>query len=639
MRLAFLKRPRFYLPAGLVLLLAVASAVVFNPDFQKKMLLEHVGPLVDSLQIGYVHLTPWSVELKDVAAEYQGGHFSVGAGTLRYCLSSLLLLNLNIKTLALKDVSIDLENFNPPASAESPGSGPFPGVLASLQHGLAYTLQELLIDATVRLPEKRALIARISGGGIKPKSNGVIMLALRFNTGHQDDHIQVDGRLGLDQLTRGRFAAIETALAVQAALETLPETERVNLELSITPAPPAASPEEATADVEGPRYLPETLRLTLRVPDSEGSNRSAVDLEGTYDGNSGGIEGGYRVTANERLVQPYLKGTVIPPAGEVLTGAYRFNSADLTGDMTVTSDLLVKDIREVHASESLPETLKLRNNFRVSLLPDSQLRVETLDTALSDDAGNQPLESKLQGDLHIPMRDLSAFLHQENTLLELTLPGVPLVWFNILLPGYDITDGTLKAAFVVTTDASASIHLKPVRPLQVTGLTVKQQDKPLIEKLNLSVLPGVTYGNDILDVSLKKLVVDAGDGPLATADFKASLPLAGKQPADTTAQVEADVDVHGLLDMLGARPEGRTTLPRHLRLATRTAVRQQPGVMRVSTLDASLSLENETRLLQLQLLQPLVLEATQSGRKLGNTAGDLATLTVSDKRRDEGTTP
>jgi hypothetical protein len=87
MRLAIIKQPRFYLPAGLALILGVVSAVVFNPAFQKKMLLDHVGPLVDSLEIGYIHFTPWSLDLKNVSLGYRGGHFSVGEGKLRYCLS------------------------------------------------------------------------------------------------------------------------------------------------------------------------------------------------------------------------------------------------------------------------------------------------------------------------------------------------------------------------------------------------------------------------------------------------------------------------------------------------------------------------------------------------------------------------
>lgn len=634
MRLAALKQPRFYLPASLVLLLGVASAVIFHPAFQKKMLLDHVGPLVDSLDIGYIHLTPWSLELKHVVVGYRGGHFSIGDGTVKYCLSSLLLLNLNIKTVVLKDVSIDLEKFSPPETAPpTKSSGPFPGVLASLRHGLGYTLGKVMIDAAVRLPGQRSLTASITGGGIKPKANGAITLAVRFNTGHKDDHIDVDGKLGLDQLTRGRFAAIETALAVQAKLAALPETEHVNLNLTVTPSTAAAgqqkSPDHAQ-DGEGPNYPPEALRLALQLNDGKGNNRSALDLKADYDGNTGGIDGDYRVTANERLAQPYIRDTVIPPAAEVLTGKFTFNSATLTGDMTVTSDLLVRDIRKVHPDRQLPEMLQLRNNFRVSLMPGMRLQVETLDTTLSDNDRHRPLTSRLANDLNIPIDDFAAFLHQENTLLEIRLPGVPLIWFTVLLPDYDITNGILKADLEVTTDASGAIHLKPVKPLEITGLTIRQQDKPFIEGLNLSVLPGATYGNDVLGVSLKKLEVDAGKGAVATADLAADIPLSGDGRSDITAKARASVYLHRLLDMLAIKPSGRNTLPRHLNLESQAAVRQQAGAIHVNKLDASLSLENKTRLLQVQLLQPLIIKSTPAGRKLGSPAGKLATLTVSD---------
>jgi len=630
MHLAILKQPRFYLPATLALILGVVSAVVFHPAFQRKMLLDHIGPLVDSLEIGYIHFTPWSLDLENVSLGYRGGHFSVGEGTLRYCLSSLLLMNLNIKTLALKDVSIDLEQFNPPETAEKEGGEPFSGVLASLEHGLGYILQEVMIDAAVHLPDKRALTARISGGGIKPEAGGAVTVALRFDTGNGNDHIKVDGSLDLVQLRRGRFATVETALAIQASLEKLPETERVNLNLTITPSQAAADREESLRSAEDdvkPRYNPESLHFALRLPDTKGGIRSALDLEGVYDGNSGGIEGGYRVTANERLVQPYIKD-VIPPSAEVLTGEYRLDTATLTGDMTVTSDLLVKEIREVKADASLPDMLQLRNNFRVSLLPGMQLRVETLDTAVSDNADNKPLATRLPGDLHIPMDDFAAFLRQENTLLEFELPGVPLVWFNVFLPDYQITDGVLKAAFEVATDASGAIHIKPVKPLKVNGLSLRQQDKSLIEGLNMTVLPSVNYSGDALGVALKKMVIEAGGGELATADLDASIPLSGG--GTITAQAGADLDLHRLLDVLAIEPKGRTTLPRHLTLETQAALRQKPGLLAVNKLDAGLSLENSKSLVTLHLLQPLLMETTPAGQELGNSAGKLATLTLGD---------
>lgn len=633
-----LTRPRFYIPLGIILLLGILFAVIFHPAFQKKMLLDHVAPLVDSLEIDYIHLTPWSLDLDNMDIVYQGGRFQLEKGHIRYCLSSLFMLNINLQTIALQDVRVDLEAFNPPETPEMEATeeeeaGPFPGVLASLEHGLSYSLQEVNIDAVVRLPGQQSLTASITGGGIKPDARGAINLAMRFNTGNADDHIDVNGEIALDQLTRGRFAAVETALDIEAALAALPQPERGNVKLRLTPAPADADRQAASLVAENdeePQFIPEALRLAVQLDDSQGNNRSVLKLDGIYNGNSGGFNGGYEITANERLVQPYLKDTVIPPAEELLTGELAFNIADLTGNMTVISDLLVTELREVHANQKLPELLRLKNNFRLSLLPGKQLRVETLDTGMRDEAEHQPLASTLPADLDIPLDNIDAFLQQDNTLLEFELPEVPLTWFDVLLPDYEITDGNLTAAFRITTDTNAAIHLIPVKPLEVTGLTIRQQDAALIEGLNLSVLPAVSYSGDVLDVSLDDLVVDAGKGTLASANFTAILPLSEEQQGTISTTARADLNMHRLVDFLGIEHTGKQTMPEHFALDFHAALQQGPGVTTVNTLDASLSHGKQSKLLQLQLLQPLVIATTEAGTQLKNAAGKLATLTLSN---------
>ena len=633
MQLAGLKRPRAWIPLGLILLLAVGSAVVFNPAFQKKMLLDHVGPLVDSLEIGRVHVTPWSLDLAGVAVDYQGGHFEVGEGKIRYCLSSLLLLNFNIKQFVLQGVNIDVANFNPPES-EAPDSGIFPGVLGSLEHGLGYILQELVVSAAITLPGQQSLAADITGGDIRPGRQGAINAKLRFNTGKAEDHILVDGRFAFDQLSRGRFRAIDSELDVQALLADLPQAERIIIQLGITPA--AAPQEQATdtEDDEGPRYQPEALHLAMLQNDIEGNIRSALDLAGAYDGNSGDFTGSYRVTANERLVQPYLKDNIVPPTEEVLTGEVLFNTAEVTGDLTVISKLLVTDLQKTAANNKLPRLLQLENNFRVSLLPDRQLRVVTLDAGVTDNGTNQPLSARLPGDLQIPLGDIDAFLHQENTLLEFQLPGIPLSWFEVLLPGYEITDGHLTAAFRITNDSNSVIHLKPVKPLQITGLTVLQAGTVLLDGMNLSVLPGMSYDAGTLRVTLDRLVIDAEQGQLATATANASVRLAGDQPGAIDASANADLDVYNLLAFLDIKKSGRQGIPRHFSVDFRTAIQQQGDTVVISRMDANLLKDAKTRLLKLALLQPLVVKSTGTGTSIANAEGALAQLNINDIRLD-----
>ncbi|MCG6900631.1 MAG: hypothetical protein LJE75_11595 [Gammaproteobacteria bacterium] len=630
MQLADLKRPRFFIPIGLLLVLATLSAVVFNPGFQKKMLLKHVGPLVDSLQLEYVHLTPWSLQLNKLAVDYAGGHFSLEQGTLRYCLSSLLLLNANIKTLALQDVSIDVSEFNPPATETAESSGIFPGVLASLQHGLGYSLQQVDINAEVRLPGQKSLTAVVSGGGIRPKTTGTINTKVNYYTGKEGERIAVDSDLVFNQLSRGRFNAIETLLAIEATLANLPEPESASVKLRVTPAPLTEAEQASLQASEEERpVMPEALQLAVNQNDAEGMQRSSLTLDGHYDGNRGVFQGSYRATTNERLVQRYVKDKTIAPYKEEVSGDLHFNIADTTGDITLISELLMKQIRETHASEKLPETLRLENNFRLSLLPGKRLRVETIYSGLTDAASIRPLASSLPEDLDIPLDDVAAFMRQENTLLAFELPEVPMVWFDMFVPEHELVAGTLTGAFEITTDTAGYIHVKPVKPLTVTGLTLQQEDKPVLENFNLKVLPRVTYRGEAVDISLQDLVVDAGEGTVATADFTSTLPL-GEQAGAINAQASADLNLHRLVDLLAIEQSGRQSLPKNVSLDFQTAIQQKPDSVLVNALDANLLLDKKTRLLHLDLLRPLLIQHTAAGSRIGNGEGPLATLNISD---------
>jgi hypothetical protein len=631
MQFADLKRPRIYIPLGLFLFLVASAAVVFHPAFQKKMLLEHVSPLVDSLEIERVHFTPWSLELANVAVDYAGGHFQVGNGSIRYCLSSLLLLQFNIKQLILQDLKIDVADFNPPPGEPGPG-GVFPGVLASLEHGLGYRLQELDVAAEVILPGQQSLVANVTGSEIRPDGEGAIKLDVRFNTGKGEDHILVDGMLALDQLSRGRFAAIDAGLGIRAVLADLPETERINLKLAVTPATLNRDHLAVIEAGEQPRYSQEQLQLTLQQNDAEGNNRAVLDLLGTYDGNRGDFTGSYRVTANERLVQPYLGDKVVPPTEQILKGAIDFNIADLTGDITVISDLLVSELRETRANDKLPELLRLENNFRLSLLPGWQLRVITLDAGVTDEGDNQPLAASLPADLDIPLDNIDAFLARENTLLEFELPGVPLAWFDALLPDKDITAGRLTGAFRITTDTNSAIHIKPVKPLAITGLTIQQGDEVLVKGMDLSVLPEMTYAADSVSVRLDRIVVTAGEGTLATAEANARVPLAGDGHGAVNARATADLDVYNLLAFLDIKKSGRQGIPRHFSVDFQAALQQQPDRVVISKLDGSLFKDSKTRLLNLALLQPLVVNTGGQGKPLVDAVGELAQLNISDIR-------
>ncbi|MGH9890578.1 MAG: hypothetical protein ACREA0_01045 [bacterium] len=630
MRLVDLKRPRVYLPLTLAVLLAVVMAVVFHPGFQRKMLLDHVGPLVDSLEIEHVHLTPWSLGVKRLAVRYAGGAFKLGEGRIGFCLSSLVVKTISLQTVALGDFLLDLKEFQPPAS-EEPDTGPFSGVLALLDLGFGINLKEVLIDGKVLLGDEQSVVVKVTGGGIQTDSSGALDVAVRFIPGQEDDHVDVSGDVTIKQLAKGKYEALEADFKLQAVLAALPHPESMQIKARVSPAQPEGSKGRSGAppsEADEPPIAREALELALTLNDDQARERSTVGLAGIYDGTSGQFVGEYRVTANERLVQPFLKDRTLPPTEELVGGDIDLDTAKLTGQMTVKSHLKLSDLRRTHANDRLPEGLSIKNDLRLSLLPGNELRVETLDSGVFDDAERKALSTRLPSDVEIRLDDIQGFLGQDRTLLELDLPHIPLTWFDVLLPDLDITGGVLQAAFEVTTDASAAIHLKPTRPFQVSGLGIKRGDEVLVEGLDLSALPLVTYTGKALRLSLNDVKVAVQGNTLASASSSAVISLADPKQTALTVKADADLYLDPVLGLLAPDTAGRRGLPKDLSLAFEGDLVQQADAIGVGALKASVSQGKQTQVLQVQLLKPLEIRVAEEGQGLRNAEGDLARITL-----------
>ncbi|MEZ5540906.1 MAG: hypothetical protein R3F42_02565 [Pseudomonadota bacterium] len=621
MQLSRFQRPLFYVPAAVLLLLAVTASVLFNPDVQQRLLLEQAGPLVDELEIGHVQLTPWSLSFDHLVVAYRGARVRIAQGELRFCLTSLLRLELDVSKLLLRDVHADLQEFSPPDTAPETAPGIFPGALAVLAHGVSYRLLRADSNIEIVLPANRTVSASITGSGIRPGATGGLYLQASLRTGTGADHIDIDSRIYLAQLHRGRFRDLTSFHTLTAALSALPAPERADIELDVKPAQSTAATEQHPA---------EAVTLVLRQDDNAGEPRARLALQGDYDGNTGLFAGRYRVAANERLVQPYTGATAVPPAEQTLTGSLDFNLAAVTGELTITSDLLVSELRETANNARLPERLRLENNLRVSLLPDRQLLVETLDSGLTDEDSTRPLAARLPANLQVPLNDIDAFLHREQTLLEFELPVVPLPWFDVLLPEQEIAAGTLTGAFAITTDADATLHLKPLKPVRVQGLEIRQADGRTLRDINLSVLAGASYNKDILQVTLDKLELNTGRDNLARGNAALRLPLSGTAAGSIQARLQTDLAMHHLAALLTGKRIRNQSLPQQLAVNAQTRLLRQHGTMRVEQLDAGITSGKDRKIASLQLKQALLLTDTNGGLQLGNDSGTLATLALSD---------
>ncbi len=630
MQLIDVKRPKYFISLGLLLVLIIICAVVFHPDFQKKMLMKYGAPAMDSLSVERVHFTPWSINVEKLAAAYEGGLFKVESGTVKYCLSSLLLLNLNISQINFQGVDIDISEFNPPPSEKETESGIFPGVLASLDHGLGYILQEINVDAKVKLPEQQSVEVVVAGGDIRPKQKGEINVFAQFYTGVENEVIEIADRMILDQLKRGDFASIENLLNVSATLEALPKTENVSIKLMAKPAPESEESipgcgEENDSDC----ISPEILSVLIKQDDDAGLNRSFLHVNGSYNGNNGWYSGDYKFTANELLVKPYMEDKEIPPTHEQLTGDFNLNFADFTGDVSFINSLELTNLKYVAENEKVPQLLELKNNIHLFLLPDNQIRIDRLDAEVADEGTTKPLSATIPADLNIPLNDLESFLSQDNTLIEFELPEIPIAWLDFLAPEYEITKGSLSGGFKIFTDKESVIHVDPLKPLVIHDLTVLQGEETLIDEFDISLLPKVAYKQESVDVELNDFSITTKKGTLTRAKANTTMYLAGETQGTIVASTNAVFNVHNLLNYLEGDAYSTKGIPETFSLNLNMALNQQEEQILVSKLDANLN-RDKTRLLNLGLLQPLIINTAENTNPIGNTKGRIANLKISD---------
>jgi len=633
MHLPSFKQPRIFLPLGFVILLIIVFSIIFHPKFQKKMLLDYVAPHVDALSVDHIHFTPWSFNVSNLAAKYEGGDLNVETASLKYSLPSLFLLNINVKQLTLKGVNVDISNFSPPESKEKK-SGIFPGVLASLDYGLGYVIQDVIVDAGITLPDQQSVALTLTGGDIRPKQQGVLNLQARFHTGEQDDFIDINNTLTLNQLKRGKFALIQNLLNIEASLTALPQVEHMEILISATPVPKEESTAILCNDEEHDCVEPELLNVNAQQIDLEGNNRSSILLKGNYDGNLGYFVGDYEITANERLVQPYLENQVIPPILEVLKGHIKFNIANLTGDITLLSDFLVTELRDAVKNEKSPQYLELKNNLRVFLLPKKQLRIVALDAGMEDEVMTQPLTAIMPDALDIPLDDIDGFLHQDNVLLDFELPEIPLKWFDFLLPEYEITDGHLSGAFRISTDKESVIHVTHLKPLRVTNLTALQAGEEVLKQINLSTLPSIAYDNESLRILLEKIELGAQQGSLASAHADTTIHLSGESQGQINTSTFTTLNVHNVMSYLNGDVHSTTGLPKQFQLNLKFSLKQQSEKITISKLNANFSKDKNTPLLKVNLLQPLILNTEENTNLIANTVGTIAKVNLSDIRLD-----
>ena len=636
-------RRRHVVLAVLLLVLGVGLAYVLRPSVQREFALAKLGPLVESLTIDHVQITPWSAELRGVDVGHGGGRYHIGALTLGFNPLALIARTLSIRHLALTDTVLDLRGVEPGA----PSNAAFPGVLASVNQGYALRLGTLDAKLVVLMKDKQKLDLSLNGAEFAPLRVGTLNYALRFTPPAGQAPVTAEGSINITQINRGRVSTLDAQLVTALPLAAPGVAQRLQMDLEVTPhETEEIRPAPRTVKQPDGSLLvlpePEDFALTFKVGNE---HEARFELNGRYRGEDGFFSGHYRLAEIAGMLKTIVGDTPLPDIETDTHGHLELDSVHLRGKLTLESDTRATALERVlGASATLPEHLDLHAEAHGSF-DAAQFTLANFALTLADAEPTQRLQLALGAPLSIPFLAPLTLLDTPREVARVAIGPLPLAWLDGLAKTYGLS-GELLGPFAVLIDADKRLEFEPLAPTRVTGVRVVEVSattpadanagadaKPattpetvLIDDLSLSLKPSASWSPDFLRFALNEAELRVGATALAEFDVKAASKRS--DAPDPTWRLRTSASLH--YDGLGAVPAAAARrkdypLPAGLSLSLKSLITQHAQALSIEKAEVNVSGPDHPDLLRASALQPLHVTLGETPA-LNNPQGALATL-------------
>ncbi len=613
-------------------LLAGLGALLLDPALQKRLLIPRLAPLVEQLDLDYVRVTPWSLELRGLKLSVRGARLSLDRLELGVNPLRLLGDTLSVRRLQLEHAVLNLENFVPPPA--DPAAPPFPGLLAALDLGYGLALGEVSAALEVRLPNARVITLALGGGGLRPHQTGELTYDLQALLG-PEQHVHSSGTLSVEQLSAGAFRGLQSAGTVELQWPGLPAAERLAFALDLHPAPGMGAPRAryrlaraaraAGATLGLAPAAPEVVSFTLRSLTAASEDRAKLSLNGVYAGEFGAIQGDFQLLANERLGAPYAGGSPLPSVVNRTAGTFGYAGATQTFELTLTNDLLLGELARVLGNNpALPASLNLHSAVTLAGQP-TRVVVTRFEHTVAPDAGPPVLTIRANSPLTLDPAQPEVLLATPRALGVIEVAGLPLPWLNGLLGEVALGEGALRGGFEVAADKHQRLVLNPVAPLIAGPVTVSRAQNVLVSGLTLQVLPKFLRSQRSLSVSLKALELRQDARRLLNGQVR----LRQKHAPDSPARLDLtlDLDLDAITALPGIAPlVSQYALPQGLLAHLETDLESRPGEVRVKSVLAQLAHGSAPELFKLKSEQAFTVPLGTASPTQRNPRGVLARL-------------
>ncbi len=648
----------------LVLLIVVGAISAFwlRPATQRELALEKLAPLVEELDIDYIHVTPWSLDLRGLRMVYEGAVYQVGVIDAGFNLFGLFSHTLKVGHVELHGAVLDLRELVPPLPAHKP----FAGVLALLNQGYALVLDSIDARANVLLRGGHTIDLVLNGSGLAPLATGNLELAMRYAGPIGTQTADIRGTLAATQINRGRVSALGVELRTALLTQDGIRPEPLALRLRIEPAAESTSSRELQQS-DGRQLLtltPESIHIELALGVDE---PALLEVDGQYRGEDGRFSADYTLTAATPLLTPYAGNSPLPDIASTSRGHLEIDTMTLKGTLTLDSTTRVSALTALLGdAPTVPANAALHSLARADF-DATTFTLAELSVNVRDAAGIDRLQASLTAPIVVPYAAPRSVLEVPRELATIELGPVPLSWFDGLATGYAMT-GELRGRYALMVDEAARLKLNATADTTLADLRVAAVASPagdgavgpdseaataaeatpaddivasadeeaaadavvdplLFEALTVTMQPTASWSSDFVRFALNDIKVASGDSVLANLNVKAASKSGGEPPRSWRYRVdgELDYDALGKLPVI-ARRVSSYRLPAGLGARFKALIQQRADTLSIEKAEIDVHEPAHPEALQLRGLRPFNLVFTDDGVELTNRTGELATV-------------
>ena len=456
---------------SLVLVPLILIASLFLAPVQKYLFQTQLTPWLKENQAEYIHITPFSIKIKQLHLKYDAIEVSIGHLDTEFSPFELLSGRIKIDKFILNHTLINDQSL----AGESTDSGTFlfPGLFPYLDIGYIIDIGKLNINLQYQSSATGQLSLQASAANINEQHSQPLkihLLAPNLNNIPDIKKATLNASIFLNQHLIKPIDRHNSSLKLQLKTDEGAQHD-ISLELAMEQLPRPKMWASYPFDKRGNHYLTEILhpeKIMLELRHSQDDNLlSELFFDGIYDGNEGVISGTLELLTEKGFLTLF-KSLQLPEIESELTAQFSYNTRTLDGSVQLKDQLKIRHYLE--NNHSLPDELAIDNHLSMKLDGDFMQIDSFLLNILSQEKEYIKLLSHKP--LNINLRNIQALLDQQQSdLFTVSINQLPLEWFNDFIPDHHFQSGYIDTDINLSV-AQRALRLKTRRPFTLHNLTL-----------------------------------------------------------------------------------------------------------------------------------------------------------------------